>query len=118
MLNKTLISLGGLALMTGAAFASPDEFEREDYYEKRGPMPYEVYDLNRDGVVSAKEHSTVRAQRQAARRAQGYPMRHAAAAPDFAQIDSDGNAAISRAEFDAWQARHLQQKQAAGGRDW
>ncbi len=104
MFNKTLIcSAIGLSLLAGTAMASPDEYEREEYYERRGPMPFEVLDLNGDGVVTAEEHARVRSERQAFRSAQGYPMRNASSAPRFEKIDTDANGSISRDELSAWQ---------------
>lgn len=111
MFSKTiLISALGIALAAGSAAASPGEDEREEYYERRGPMPFEVMDLNRDGVVTAEEHAQVRGERHRVRAEQGYPMRRAAEAPDFEQIDRDGNGSIDRGELSDWQAQRMQQR--------
>ena len=106
--KKTLVSVVSVALLSGVAMASPDEYEA--YYSKRGPMPFEMLDLNSDGVVTAEEHAAVRSKRQAARAEMGYPMRNAKNAPAFEQIDVDSSGEISRAELDAWRGRCMQNR--------
>jgi hypothetical protein len=94
-----------LALLAGTALASPGEDERHEYYERRGPLPFEVMDLNGDGVVTRAEHAQVRTERQRVRSEQGYPMRNAGAAPVFEQIDRDGSGVIERSELNEWHAQ-------------
>ena len=110
MSSKHLLT-GAIAIaLSAAALASPGEYEREDYYERRGPLPFEVMDLNGDGTVTAEEHAQVREERHRVRAEQGYPMRRAADAPDFDAIDRDGNGAIDRDELSTWQAGRMQQR--------
>lgn len=108
--NRILISALGLALTAGVAAASSDEFERHEYYAQRGPLPFEVIDIDNDGVVSAKEHAQVRSERHAVRIQQGYPMRGARYAPSFEELDSDGSGSISREELASHQALRMQQR--------
>ena len=119
---STTLSLAtlGAVLLTGAAIASPGEYERDEHYERRGPMPFEVLDLNRDGTVSAEEHARVRSERHAERAEHGYRLRNAGNAPSFEQIDRDSNGSIDREELSQWQAQRMQERQAgrSGGRGW
>lgn len=115
MLNKTILtSAVGVALLCGTAFASSYENERNEYYERRGPMPFEVLDLNGDGVVTPEEHAQVRNERQKVRSEQGYPMRNASSAPSFDQIDRDGDGSVSRNELYGWQAGCMQRRPGMG----
>lgn len=108
MMTKRWIIATVSAALIGVAAASQDDFDRDDYYERRGPLPFEVMDLDRDGVISADEHAKVRAERQAVRARQGYPMRNAGMAPSFEQIDADRDGSISHDEFSAWHQNRLQ----------
>jgi hypothetical protein len=110
MFSKTMIYAALAALVSGSAAVQASDYERHDYYERRGPMPFEVLDLDNDGVVTAEEHDKVRTERRAVRAEQGYPMRRSASAPSFDQIDANGNGAIDRAELSAWQADRARQR--------
>ncbi len=116
--HKILISALGIALAAGSAAASPGEDEREEYYERRGPMPFEVMDLNGDGVVTAEEHDKVRTERHRIRAEQGYPMRRAAEAPHFEDLDRDHSGSIDRDELSEWQAQRMQQRGMGRGGRW
>ncbi len=107
--KKTLYSALGV-LIAGSASVYASDYEREDYYERRGPMPFEVMDLNSDGVITTAEHEQVRADRQKVRSEHGYPMRRAASAPKFEQIDLNDDGSIDRDELSAWRAQNWQQR--------
>jgi hypothetical protein len=109
MSKKILVPALGILVSLGTAVSASD-YDREDYYERRGPMPFEVMDLNGDGVVTAQEHAQVRAERQAYRTQQGYPMRRAASAPGFESIDLDDDGSIDRDELSTWQAQKMTQR--------
>ena len=97
-----------LALLGGAAAAS--EYEYEEGYEGRGPVPFEAMDRNRDGVVTADEHAQVHRERYEYREQRGYPMRNAAGPEDFDRIDADRDGSLSREELSTWQAQRMQQR--------
>ena len=48
--NKVFHSTLVLVLLTGTAMASPDEYEHEVYYERRGPMPFEILESTKNPV--------------------------------------------------------------------
>ncbi len=73
----------------------------------RGPIPFGLYDKNGDGMISENEFNTVRAQRQEQREAEGRPMRNASNAPQFSDVDADGNGAISKEELQKHQAARM-----------
>jgi Ca2+-binding EF-hand superfamily protein len=63
-------------------------------------MPgFGAFDRNDDGRVSEQEFQQTRAERQRQRSQQGYPMRGAAYAPSFSDLDADGSGGISPDEF-------------------
>lgn len=115
--HKLLITALGIALAAGVV-ASPGDEEREAYYERRGPMPFEAMDLDGDGGVSADEYDRVRTERQRVRAEQGYPMRRANQASQFGQIDRDADGSIDRDELSGWQAQRLQQRGMGRGGRW
>lgn len=118
MISKTLIVSAALVALSGAAIASPGEYgEYEEYYERRGPMPFEVLDRNDDGVITAEEHAKVRAERMQSRAEHGYRMRNAGRAPRFEQIDSDADGSISPNELQQFHAQRHQQRMERG-RGW
>jgi hypothetical protein len=69
----------------------------------RGPAPFSAIDANGDGVVSAREFDRHRADRQAARLAQGRRLRHAGEAPRFQAWDSNADGNLTPAELYAGQ---------------
>jgi Ca2+-binding EF-hand superfamily protein len=110
--TSLVLPLLSLVLASPAVLASSDEYE--EYYERRGPMPFSVMDLNGDGVITAEEHAKVRGARMSYRAKKGYPMRNAGNAPSFEQIDTDGNGSVSPEEMNRWQ----QTRRQGMGRGW
>lgn len=111
MLKKHFVTTTlSLVLLTGVAAASSGEYEREEMYGQRGPVPFAVLDINKDGVVTADEHAQMHRERLEYRSEHGYPMRNAARAPNFEQMDTDGNGSLSREELAKWQSQRMQQR--------
>jgi Ca2+-binding EF-hand superfamily protein len=88
----------------GAAFSVAAE-EIPD----RGPIPFAAFDLDGSGAISEQEFYSVRAKRMAARAAEGRALKNAANAPQFAEIDSNGDGSLSPEELLAGQQKHMQQ---------
>ena len=74
-----------------------------------GAIPYgspgwTPWDLDRDGRVTEQEFVKFREIRWAQRAAQGYRLRNANRAPQFATLDRDGDGSLTAAEFAARRA--------------
>jgi len=103
-LKPAVIALGTAALLalSGLTLAQQPQVT---------PAAFPAMDQNGDGQVSAAEFGQFRAQRMAARAAQGRPMRNAANAPTFERLDTNGDGYLSPAEVSA----HQQARFAARG---
>ena len=73
----------------------------------RGPVPFEVFDSNGDGYIDGQEFDRVRSERIQQRTEEGRMMRNMGNAPQFSDIDSDGDGRVSPQEHQA----HQQQRQ-------
>lgn len=80
----------------------------------RGPIPFTVFDEDDNGFISEKEFNTVRGERMATRVAEGRPMRGAASAPSFAEIDANGDGQLTRDELAAKQQAQMEQRRGMG----
>lgn len=104
-LAATLVGLSGLA------YAQPP-------VAYGGPVAFPVLDRDGDGRVSTDEFAQHRAQRMAARAAQGRPMRNAAYAPTFASWDLDGDGYLVPAELAQGQQARLAARGPGPGRGY
>ncbi len=68
-------------------------------YRSQGPAPFEVYDRNGDGAISAEEFNAFRNERRAIRAAEGRPMCNVDKAPTFERIDVNADGALSPDEM-------------------
>jgi Ca2+-binding EF-hand superfamily protein len=64
-----------------------------------GPISFSMYDMNKDGTVSADEFNTVRAQRMQQMADQNRPMRNAASAPMFESFDTNHDGKLTQQEL-------------------
>lgn len=80
---------------------------RADSHAPPPPPSFEKFDADGDGFVSEEEFNTMRAERMAARAAEGRPMRGAANAPPFSDFDSNGDGQLDVEEFTAGRDRHM-----------
>ena len=104
-LAAALLTAFGLCLPVSATAQNPPP---------RGPEPFSAYDQNGDGAVSAEEFAAHREARQAARGADGRPMRNAGNGPAFADVDTNGDGKLSPDELSAAQGRAFTQRPGGG----
>jgi hypothetical protein len=83
-----------------------------------GPPAFGTIDLNGDGRVSANEFAQHRAERMAARAAEGRPMRNAANAPTFESLDTNGNGFLTPSEVAQGQQARLASRGPGYGRGY
>jgi len=77
-----------------------------------GPIPFSVYDRNKDGFISNDEFNDTRAKRISIKQKHSMPMRNAANAPDFSFFDVDKNGKLSKLELREGQNRQMRKNRA------
>lgn len=102
-----VFSLGLLALLFSAALQSEE-------LSARGPIPFNVYDKDGNGLISEAEFNGVRAERMSQRAADGMPMRNAGNAPMFSAFDSNGDGQLTQEELQAGQQTQMGQRGVKG----
>ena len=75
----------------------------------RGPIGFEAYDTNKDGMMTQAEFNAVKAERMSANAKAGMPMRNAANSPDFDYFDANKDGKVTKEEFQAGQLKHMQE---------
>ncbi len=80
----------------------------------RGPIPFAAFDADGNGLISEQEFHARRAQRMAAREAEGRPMRGAASAPSFAEFDTNADGQLTQDELAAGQKARMEQRRGMG----
>ena len=76
----------------------------------RGPLAFEAYDKNKDGLITQEEFDAVKAERMSAKAEAGMPMRNAANSPDFAFFDTNKDGKITKEEFQVGQLSRMRSK--------
>ncbi|MDD2896402.1 MAG: EF-hand domain-containing protein [Aliarcobacter sp.] len=72
-------------------------------------MPnFENFDLNKDGIISAKEMDEAREKRMDDRESEGRMMKNIGNQPTFSEIDTNKDGNISKEEFSAHQTKQRQ----------
>jgi hypothetical protein len=97
-----------LVLIAAATFVSTLNATTD--YTKRGPMSFEEYDTNHDGIVSESEFNDLRAKRMDSKAAQGLRMKNAAYAPTFESFDTNGDKQLTKTELLEGQMNNMSQK--------
>ncbi|MEN8303072.1 MAG: EF-hand domain-containing protein [Campylobacterota bacterium] len=91
LLKAATYSVGVLSLLGSLAFGAE--------LAQKGPISFDIYDTNKDGLVSEKEFYDARAKRMEIRTEQGMPMRNAGNAPDFSEFDANKDGELSKVEL-------------------
>ena len=99
-----IVIAGGVA----SAYADVGEEHRHN------PPPFSDFDMDKNGFVSESEFDLIRAQRMAARAAEGRKLHCAATAPAFSNLDKDGDGQLSEEELTAGQQAHRAECRAMG----
>lgn len=81
----------------------------------RGPIPFSVYDVDGNGLISEQEFTQIRNERIAAKAAQGRPMKNKGNSPSFSSFDEDGNGQLTQKELDSGQQAQMQKRRKNGG---
>ena len=81
----------------------------------RGPIPFEVFDANKDGSISEYEFKNTRADRIKQKKSQGMPMRNVANAPSFRLLDSNDDGKIDKLELLEGQNKQMQKNRGQRG---
>jgi Ca2+-binding EF-hand superfamily protein len=76
----------------------------------RGPIDFETYDTNKDGMITQEEFNAVKAERMSANAKAGMPMRNAANSPDFDYFDTNKDGKITKEEFQTGQLKRMRSK--------
>ena len=79
-------------------------------YPQQGPAPFEAFDRDCDNSITVEEFTSLHNERRAARSAAGRPMRKAASAPAFKQIDHNADGVLSRGEMSAFRQQRMTQR--------
>lgn len=88
-----------LTAAAGAALAATTLVQAQPWGGARGPVDFDTIDTDHNGVVSAAEFAQHRAQRMAARAAEGRMLRNASRAPSFESLDRNGNGVLEPDEL-------------------
>jgi Ca2+-binding EF-hand superfamily protein len=80
----------------------------------RGPVPFATFDKDGNGLISEQEFHATRARRMAGREAEGRPMRGAASAPSFTELDTNADGQLTQDELAAGQQTRMEQRRGMG----
>lgn len=82
----------------------------------RGPISFEVFDINKDGFITEDEHTKVREERIKDKQSQNQTMmRNVGKAPDFKSLDADGDGKVTKIELLEGQNKQMQENRANRG---
>ena len=107
MIKLTVIVLGSLSIVSTTLTAQdmPD----------RGPIPFGVFDANKDGVITEAEFKNARKARVEQKAKQGLPMRNVANAPSFKSLDTNNDGKVNKLELLEGQNKQMQKNRGNRG---
>ena len=79
-------------------------------YPQQGPASFEAFDRDCDNRITVEEFASLRNERRVARAAEMRPMRNAATAQAFKQIDRNADGVLSRDEMSAFRQQQMSQQ--------
>lgn len=74
----------------------------------RGPIPFNSFDVNNDGVITSEEFYKVRNDKMTQMAKQNMPMRNAANAPIFESMDKNKDGKLTKEEFNEFRLQRMQ----------
>ena len=100
VVKKALILVASLSVVSIGLYAQD--------FPQRGPIPFNTYDVNKDGLVSESEFYDTRAAKMTQKAKQGMPMRNAANAPKFSYFDTNKDGKLTKVELLEGQNKRMQ----------
>jgi len=76
----------------------------------RGPIPFSIYDKDKNGLISEEEFTSVREERISQRANENRPMRGMKNAPAFSDFDTNSDGNLSSDELKAGQQLQMQKR--------
>ena len=110
---KKAIPVGLIIAVTGAFSAVSAQAEE---IPARGPIPFDAFDKDGNGLVSEEEFNSVRGQRISTRAAEGRPMSGAAGGSPFSEIDTNADGQLNQDELAARRNSQMEKRRNMGMR--
>lgn len=108
MKTEKLFKITGALCLIGSLLNGAD-------LSQRGPIPFEIFDANKDGYVSKNEFYDARAKRQSLKVNQGMPMKNVANAPEFSLLDQNKDGKLTKLELLEGQNTQMQKNRSNKG---
>jgi hypothetical protein len=90
------------------AFVAQPVYSADTSVPDRGPIPFDSFDADGNGYVNEEEFNRARNDRMQKRQGTQYQYRNRSNAPDFADLDSNGDGRVSREEHQIHQQNRQQ----------
>lgn len=74
----------------------------------RGPIPFNSFDVDNNGVITSEEFYKVRDERMTQMAQQNMPMKNASNAPMFEQMDKNKDGNLTKEEFNQFRVDRMQ----------